>query len=500
MSDGGEATYHRIFKTSALLGGSSLINVGLSILRTKVFAVRLGPSLYGVMGLYMGVIGVICAIASLGVGQSAIREIAAAEGTGDRIRIARTIRAYRRLVWVTGIGGAVLMMSLAYPMSWWTFGDGKHMWAIAVLSLTVLFSELQTGQTALLSGLRRIRDVTLVNLTGAVFSTVCALPVLVMFRERGVVPFLIAVAGGQTLASWWYARRVVVSKVVISWRETWHLSGEMLRFGLVFVVSGLSVTFTSYIVRLIINRHLGDRGVGLYQAAMSIGGVYVGFVLQAMAGDYYPRLSAAQHDAGARNRLINEQAEMALLMALPGLVVALVFSSFLITALYSSRFDGADDVLRWVVLGLLARILSWCIGFVLLARGDKLAFLLSELSAACVQIVLSIAAVRIWGIAGAGMAFAGMYFLVWAWIAAAARRRHEYVMRRSTWEVVVITSCLVGGAFVSTFVPFGHLRIGCGVGVALVSCWYSATGLRRRLGGIQSWGKFGKAFAGLVRA
>ena len=121
-----EKSYGRMLKSSVLLGGSSVINVGLGALRTKILAVQLGPELFGVMGLYSTLILMIQGVASLGIGQSAVREIAAASGSEDQKHIARTIRAYRRVVMVTGIAGLLITLCLAYPASFVTFHNGEH--------------------------------------------------------------------------------------------------------------------------------------------------------------------------------------------------------------------------------------------------------------------------------------------------------------------------------------------------------------------------------------
>ena len=133
--------------------------------------------------------------------------------------------------------------------------------------MTVLCAEIQAGQGALLQGLRRIRDMTAINITGATLSTMLAIPILLIFREKGIVPFLIAVAMGQVVTSWWYARRVRVQHVTITWRETWELSRGMISLGLTLVVTGLAVAGSTYAIRLIINCYCGEAAVGLYQSA-----------------------------------------------------------------------------------------------------------------------------------------------------------------------------------------------------------------------------------------
>jgi len=475
-------SYGRILKTGTLLGGSSVINIGLKVVRTKVVALRLGPSLFGVMSLYTTLTTMISSISSLGIRQSAVREVAVAAGSGDDVQIARTVLSLRRVVWITGLTGMAATVGLALPASYWTFGDYNHAWVIALLSVTVFLTQIESGQLALLQGLRRIRDVTSVQVIGAIWSTVLGIPILLYWRERGIAPFLIVVAVGQVGTSWWYARQVHTLRVKVSWSETWEHSRHMISLGLAFVVAGIGTSLSVYLIRLIIQRNAGEVGVGLYQAAYAMSTVYVGFVLQAMAGDYYPRLAGVCGDLARRNQLVNEQAEAAVLLAVPGLVGAMVFSEPLLWLLYSSSFEAASTVLRWHVLGLLGRIVSWPIGFVLLARGDKIAFAGSEIAAAAAHVGLVYLGVKWYGVAGAGAAFAGMYAFYVIWIRWIVRRRHGYRWGDSTKGLLLMGLFFVAVGFATTFIPGFALRLFCGAFVLTVATAICFRGMYTRLG------------------
>ncbi len=45
-------SYGQILKSSALVGGSSAVNIALGIIRTKAMAILLGPAGFGLFGLY----------------------------------------------------------------------------------------------------------------------------------------------------------------------------------------------------------------------------------------------------------------------------------------------------------------------------------------------------------------------------------------------------------------------------------------------------------------
>lgn len=477
-----ETRFGHILKSSSLLGFASLVNVFLGIIRVKVLAVRLGPAFFGTMSLYTNVINTISSLTSLGIGQSAVRDIAAAAESGDEQGVARKVAVLHRVVWVTGMFGLVTMAGLAVPASIWVFGNDDHAWAIGVLAVIVLLTQIQAGQSALLSGLRRIGDMARMNVIGGVLSTSLAIVLLLVLGEKGIVPFLIAVAVGQLAASWWYASRIKLASVNVTWRECYYESREMVHLGLSIVVSGVAVTLSTLLVLTILRKLAGESAVGLYQSALTISNIYVGFILQAMSSEYFPRLSGVADDRNLRNQAVNEQTEMAMLLAVPGLVAMLVLADILIPVLYSSRFDGATEILHWQVLGMLGSVISWPQGFILMARSDKTALLFSEWTISASLVILVGLGVYYFGYVGAGMAFAANSFLHVLLIAWLVRRKHDFSLNKSTLDIILAGLSLVVIEFGVTFIPFPIWKHLCGVLMLLLASGWSLHGMVIRLG------------------
>lgn len=476
-------SYGRILKSSSLLAISSLINVLFGIIRVKVLAVQLGPAFFGTISLYYNFITTIGKLTSLGIGQSAVRDIAAAAQSGDNHAMARKVAVLHRIVWVTGIFGVISTLVLAVPGGFWVFGNFDHSRAIALLAIIVLITQIQSGQGAILSGLRRIGDMARMNIIGSILSTILAIGLLLLLGENGIVPFLIAVAAGQLIASWWYARKIVLPSVQVTWRESLIESREMVQLGISIVASGMAGTLSTLVILTIIRKLEGESAVGLYQSAFTISSIYVGFILQAMSGDYFPRLAGISGDRELRNQAINEQTEIGMLLAVPGLVAILTVSDVLIPILYSLRFDGASEILRWQVLGMLGRVISWPLGFILMARSDKLFLLISEWLTAVILVLLVWLGVKYFGPVGAGMGFAagedlwqlGSLILI-------AKLRHEFAMNKECRNIVLAGILIVLFEFGASFIPSPMWRHVIGAMILCIAIWWSIKGLVDRLG------------------
>ena len=190
-----KATYGQILKSLALVGGSSVLNIGIGVVRAKAMAVLLGPSGFGLFGLYGSIVNLGESIAGFGINSSGVRQIAEATGSNDKERIARTVTVLQRVALILGLLGAAGLIVLSRPISKLTFGDYQHTTALWVLSAAVFFRLISIGQGALIQGLRRVADLAKMNVFGALFGTALTIPLVYVFRERGVVPSLVAVAG-----------------------------------------------------------------------------------------------------------------------------------------------------------------------------------------------------------------------------------------------------------------------------------------------------------------
>lgn len=409
MNSQSQNSYRQIFKSSALVGGASAITVALGIVRTKILAVLIGTAGMGLFGTLSSITALATGIAGMGLSTSGVRRIAEATAAGEQGKIERTAAALRRVTLILGVAGTLIVAAGGVLISQVTFGSPAYAGAIALLSLTVFFGVVSNSQIALVQGQRRIRDLALLNITGAVLSTGLSIPIVYFFREQGIVPFLIAVAFFTLVASWWYARKARIAWIALRRDEAWIEVRALLGMGAAFMVSGLLTTGVGYLTRLMILRQADLAAAGYFQAAWNLSAVYVGFILSAMAADYYPRLTGIADNHEALNRLVNEQTGSALLMALPGLLATLTFAPWVIAVLYSGEFAPAEKILRWQVLGVFGRVLLWPAGYVLLAKGRAGIFMLTEFATNGFHLLLLWFGLKWFGLPGLGMAFAATY-------------------------------------------------------------------------------------------
>ena len=426
MSDSSSSSYGQILKSSSLIGGAQGINLLLGMVRTKFAAVLIGPLGVGLAGNYGAIQGLVGTVAGLGIQSSGVRDVAEAVGRGDQEATGRTILTLRRICWLTGLLGALAMVALGGVLSRWTFGSDDHALEVGALGLVILLGNISGGQTALIQGMRRIGDLAKLNIVGALASTLITVGCYLWLGLRGIVPAMLLMAVVQLAASWHFARRVPVPPVRMSWWESLRAGGGMVRLGLVFMWSGLITSLVAYLTRALITQQIDLEAVGIFGAAFALSGMFIGFVLSAMGADYYPRLTGVADDRIAVNRLVNEQTEIGLLLAVPGLLATLSLAPWIIRIFYTDAFLPAAELLQWFVLGCLGRVISWPLGFVMLALGKGPWFFATETAFNVLHLALIALGLFALGIEGVAVAFFVLYIAFTAGVYWVGRRLTDF--------------------------------------------------------------------------
>lgn len=473
-------SYNQILRSSALIGGASVLNIAIGIVRVKAMAVFLGPGGFGLAGLYTSISELTQSVAGMGVNNSGIRQIAEATGSGDTERIAKTAAVLRRTSVLLGGLGALFLVALSKQVSILTFGNGEHTSAICLLSLAVFFRLISAGQTALIQGMRQVADLAKTGVLGAFFGALVSIPLVYVFREQGIVPSLIAVAAMTLVTSWWYSRKLHTDRPSISVFELGQEVGPLLKLGFVFMCGGLMNMGIAYVVRITVFRRVGFEAAGLYQAAWTLGCLYVGFILQAMGADFYPRLTAcaqAQDDA-ACNRMVNEQARMGLLLGGPGVIATIAFAPLILPLFYTAKFTAAAEILRWICLGTILQVITWPMSFIIIAKGRRTLYFFSELAWSAVSLALAWLCIYRFGATGSGMAFFGSCLSHGFIIYPIVRRLSGFRWSADNCKTGLLFLSAIGVVFCGFLIMLPLYAVSVGVIAVILTCWYSWRVLR----------------------
>lgn len=408
---GEEAVFGEAARGTSVVGGATAANLVLTALRTKALAVILGPEGTGVVSVLTAVLGFLGSVTSFGIATVGVREMANARGAdADRPpnRIAKVVLQASLL---TGTLGVIVQGGLAGVISRIAFGNASMTSSVAAVSLVLLFQSVTTGRQAYLQGTGQLSRFAWQAVGNSAAGGAASVLVVALGGRSAIAAALVAGAAAAALVSYLFARVPGVRTIRLPLSEFLAETAAMFKLG-AFLSAGTAASLgASFCIAAIIGTQAGMRAVGLYSAAWNLSGMFVGFVLAAMGSDYLPRLVRATGNTQLLNVTVNEQVRVGLLIGVPGILAALLSAPILLRMFYSAEFAGAVVLLRWFVIGLLGRLLSWPLAFLLVASGAGSRFLVLEFIANATHVALVVVFLRYSGIAGLGTAFACLYLL-----------------------------------------------------------------------------------------
>jgi O-antigen/teichoic acid export membrane protein len=474
-------TRHQILRSSAIIGGASVANIGFGLLRMKAAALLLGPAGIGLIGLLQNVMAIAAALAGLGVASSATRLIAAertARGSEGEMH------ARRALFFVTGglaLIGSIGLWVLRRPVAGFILHDRALASQIGWLSFGVGLTIIAGSQVALLAGLRRVADVAWASLIAGALSAVIAIGAIGLWGSGAIVIFVLAVPLAGSIAG---AAIVLKSRSPKSPksppRGLLASARQMIGLGSAFMVTMLIGTAAQLAVRSVISDHEGLAALGQFQAAWLISTTYTGLVLQAMSTDYFPRLTESIAAGDSPSDIVSQQLEVALLLAAPILLLIIGVAPLVLELLYSSSFREAAEILRWQALGDILKVASWPLGFIFLASGRGTLFVTVEATGWAVFIAATWLLLPQAGIEAPGIAFLLMYAAYFPLVLAGSRRMTGFRLGRECGTPLLLL--IVAGLLVFLSARFSEwAAAAAGTCSAGAFAWYAFRKLRPHL-------------------
>lgn len=461
-------------KATGTVGGGQVINILISLLRTKVVALLLGTAGVGVIGILTTATDMIRNFSSFGLPFSGVRDISIANGNNDEIEVSRIVKIFNKWVLISSIIGSVITLLFCYTLSCFLFNNGSYTIEIAFLSILIFFSTLNAGYQSVMQGKRAIVMMSKATIIANFFGSILSVLFYFIFKEKGIVPSLIAMGVINFIVSrYFYKKLLILDYEKIKFSESWHSAKGMIRIGLFTIVVSIFDQIFGLGMRAFIADKSGIGGVGLFTAANTIATMYLSIVLSSMASDYYPKLSAIHEDNNKLTEAVNAQLYIVLLLASPIIIGMVGFADLAIKILYSSKFMGAVLVLKWQVIGDFFKIISWPCGFVFLAKGLGKLYVFISISYTIIYMGIVYFGWDYLGFLGIGLSFFIAQFLSMTFTYFYSNIKYKIVISYSNLKVIAVFSVLIIIAFYSEEFLTSYNRIIASALILLISSTYS---------------------------
>ncbi len=437
-------SYGAIFSSTILVGGASILNVLIGLIRMKAAAILLGPAGIGLISLLTAMISTASTAVQLGMGVVGARQIAEAHASGDKERVAISRQALLLATIALSLLGSVSIWLFRTPLEEWTLGSAGHPMLALAVAIGVGLTVASTAQTALLQGMRRVKDIALLSVLGSSAATFLGVFLLRVYGHQAIPFFVIATPASAFAIGLIIVARVPKTRLITLDTAALIPHWKMyFRLGIPFMAASLVETGAELLIRIDVRTQLGLDMLGQYQASWTIAYQVIGFALGAMTAEYYPRLTASISRPQDAALLVNQQSEMALLLS--GAIILAMFGwgPYIVAHFYSPNFSTAGDLLRWQASAQPLKALSWTLGFVILAAGSGRLFFLTESIFFATLLAFTHILLK-FNLTGAGVAYLLVYVLNLPLLYFIVRRMLGFAWSRNVLEIMAVLLLLFG--------------------------------------------------------
>lgn len=433
-----ENNYKSIFKGTMLFGGVQVFQIIISFLRNKLNAVYLGPEGLGIYGLYNSSLVIIITIATMGFTSSAVRFIANEPEEEKKIEIVKNSRYV--LLFQALIGLFITVCSSLF-LSYSTFGSKDYCLPYIILSLFTFFSVLSSGASSILQGKQVTKPIAKGNVLASAIALLISIPILYFMRLKAIIPVLILMPFfsflffNSSINKLLKNREVTVSKKII-----WSIAKQFISYGFVITMASLVGMVADYCINIFVSRTGAVSDIGYYNSGMGLTYQCIGLVFNAMMMDYSPKLTSVCEDREKANALINQQGVVTLLLSVPILCVMMIASPILIRVFLSEQFLPITGFIQIIVFGMLFKSISFCLGCVSFARGDKKIFFFYEgIYGTAQRTILSIVGYKLDGLNGLAWAFVLNFIIYLITVFILCARRYKFSASKEFISITLLS-------------------------------------------------------------
>lgn len=480
MSDT-KTSYQQILKTTSLFGGVQFFTILISIIRTKLIAVFIGPAGMGIIALLNSTLSVINGISGLGIETSAVKTISENYKNEDLKTVSATIKIVKKIVLFTGILGMLLVILFSKVLSIITFGDSSQTYSFVFIAVTVLFKQLSSGQLAVLQGLRQMKLLAKANLYGNLFGLIFSIPLYYFLKIDAIIPTIIIASLSALIFSFYYSNKIKTGKEKIG-NEILLSEGKLIvKLGLMLIISSVLTLLSTYLLQIYIGKNGGLEQVGFYNAGFTLLNSYVGIIFTVMSTDYFPKLASINSDNEKVRSSVEQQAFISIIIITPIIVMFLTFISLITQIIYTPKFNAIIPMVCFGILGMLFRAVSWSMGFILIAKGDSQMFVRTAIGFNILFLIMNVSGYYFYGLEGLGFSFCLYFLFHFLGLKIITKKRYNFYFSREFYQSYFICFIICAIAFLLRYIENPILKYSLMTVMILISCGFSLHQINKKM-------------------
>ncbi|MBQ5663311.1 MAG: oligosaccharide flippase family protein [Bacteroidaceae bacterium] len=435
--------YERAIKYMGVFGGTQSFAILLGIIKTKFATKLLGASGLGIIAMYNRTLQMLSDFTNLSLSFSAVRQIAEAHKEGDAVKLQHWVKVLRSWTFLTAVVGVFLAIALSPLLGKWVFeGNDYYTSRFLLLSPVVGFMAIIGGELAILKGVQSLYKVAKYTLWTALAGLLVSVPLYFCMGIAGIFPAIFLTSFLQMAVLLYYSLPIFPYRIAPFSRHVLRDGLDMVKFGLGYIFAAIMGSGSMWLVCKILIDVGNDRVVGFYSTGYFLMNLLPGVLFAAIDSDFYPRLSASNKDIVKTNSLVNEQAEVQLLIQAPMLMAYSLALPLLVPLFYDKELLAAVPMTQLAMFGMLVRTMTYPMSYLPLSRGDSKVYMVQECIYDLLFTLFVVAGYMFAGLLGVGVAMATVLLVDWIVVYAITGYKYSFRFASGVYFCFVLQAAI----------------------------------------------------------
>lgn len=368
------------FKAFSKTASGSIITMLLSSILIKLIAIISGPQGIGVFSLLRDFSKMLVLLFSISSNITIVQGLSNNSIEDKNCYINNAIK----IVIINTIVMVILYMCLITVIKEYFFTTILEIDSstLFIILISAIFGSINVIYNSILNANRKLGQMALSQIFSAFIGSLCSLPILYFFPTNYMYASILVIIN----FSWFLINSYFIRKnnIKVEWYNSLFKPlhkeniNHFIRFSMGSLITGIAGILTILYLRFLIEKKLGLIQLGIFDAAWTLGTIYIIFLLSSFGTYVLPKLSAIK-DTNERDNFFNHVISMTMSLFLPILITMITFKNQFIYIFYSEEFYISADLLNILLMGDFFKVFSWILGMLFLAYNRMFAFVLLSL-------------------------------------------------------------------------------------------------------------------------
>ncbi|MGZ8944485.1 MAG: O-antigen translocase [Methylococcaceae bacterium] len=342
----------------------------------KIIAIYLGPEGFGQLGHFMSLIAILGVLAGGGVLNGIVKYVSEYKNLPEKLHPFLSNALAYSLIFSTML--VIGIFFSAKQLSLILFKNAEFTQLIMFLGVIQFLYGMVTFCNGTINGLRETAKFAKIIIVGTMIGLPASYYLIVTYGFSGAVIGLaitnacLLLPATHELYKLEFFKNI---KISFNKKDTIKLS----KFSVMQMFSLATLPLAEMYIRSLIIHDAGWHEAGLWQSIMRLSSVYVGFFTTFLAAYYMPTLSGIFD----KNQIFKYVAKYVVAIGGIFLVIAVmvyIFRGFVFSVIFSKEFIIPSEYVRYQLIGDLFKIMSYVIGFLIVAKAKTKLYIMGELA------------------------------------------------------------------------------------------------------------------------